>query len=96
LALGILLLKKTYCPFSTKRRTKKMTTVYTKPNCVQCDMTKRLMDKIGVEYNTVDIVENPAELDRLIEMGYRAAPVVVTEDDSWAGFQPDKITALVA
>jgi glutaredoxin-like protein NrdH len=73
-----------------------MTTVYTKPNCVQCDMTKRLMDKIGVEYNTVDIVENPAELDRLIEMGYRAAPVVVTEDDSWSGFQPDKITALAA
>ena len=73
-----------------------MTTVYTKPNCVQCDMTKRLMDKIGVEYNTVDTVENPAELDRLIEMGYRAAPVVVTEDDSWAGFQPDKNTALAA
>jgi glutaredoxin-like protein NrdH len=60
-------------------------------------MTKRLMDKIGVEYTTVDIVENPAELDRLIEMGYRAAPVVVAEDgQSWAGFQPDKITALAA
>ena len=74
-----------------------MTIVYTKPQCVQCDMTKRLMDKIGVEYNTVDIVENPAELDRLIEMGYRAAPVVVTADgQSWAGFQPDKITALAA
>jgi len=73
-----------------------MVTVYTKPNCVQCDMSKRLLDKIGVEYNTVDIVENPAELDKLIEMGYRAAPVVVTEDGSWAGFQPDKITALAA
>ena len=74
-----------------------MTTVYTKPNCVQCDMTKRLMDKIGEEYNTVDIVENPAELDRLIEMGYRAAPVVVTADgESWAGFNPDKIGDLAA
>ena len=73
-----------------------MTTVYTKPNCVQCDMTKRLMDKIGVKYDTVDIVENPAELDRLIAMGYRAAPVVVTDNDSWAGFQPDKITELAA
>jgi len=72
-----------------------MVTVYTKPQCIQCDMTKRLMDKIGVEYTTVDIVENPAELDRLIEMGYRAAPVVVTDDgESFAGFQPDRITAL--
>ena len=75
----------------------KMTTVYTKPQCVQCDMTKRLMDKIGVEYHTVDIIDNPAELDKLIEMGYRAAPVVVTDDvDSWAGFQPDKINELAA
>jgi glutaredoxin-like protein NrdH len=73
-----------------------MTTVYTKPNCVQCDATKRMMDKLGVSYNTVDIVENPAELDRLIEMGYRAAPVVVTDNDSWSGFHPDKITALAA
>jgi len=73
-----------------------MTTVYTKDNCIQCDMTKRLMDKIGVEYETVNISENPAELDKLIELGYRAALVVVTEDGSWAGFQPDKITALAA
>jgi glutaredoxin-like protein NrdH len=74
-----------------------MTTVYTKPNCVQCDMTKRLMDKIGVEYTTVDIVENPAELDKLIEMGYRAAPVVITDEgDAWSGFQPSKIEELAA
>jgi glutaredoxin-like protein NrdH len=60
-------------------------------------MTKRLMDKIGVEYSTIDIVENPEELDKLIAMGYRAAPVVMTEEgESWAGFQPDKITALAA
>jgi len=71
-------------------------TVYTKPSCVQCDATKRMMDKLGVEYTTVDIVENPAELDKLIEMGYRAAPVVVADNESWSGFQPDKITTLVA
>ena len=73
-----------------------MTIVYTKDNCVQCDMTKRLMDKIGVEYETINITQNPEELDKLIELGYRAAPVVVTQDDSWAGFNPDKITALAA
>ena len=72
-----------------------MTVVYTKPQCVQCDMTKRLMDKIGVEYTTVDIVENPEELEKLIAMGYRAAPVVVTPDGtSFAGFQPEKIQAI--
>jgi len=74
-----------------------MTTVYTKNNCVQCDMTKRLMDKIGVEYDTVNISEDADALNKLIEMGYKAAPVVMTDSgDSWAGFQPDKITELAA
>ncbi len=73
-----------------------MTTVYTKPNCVQCDATKRMMDKLGVEYTTIDIAANPEELDKLIQMGYKSAPVVITNDDSWAGFQPDKISDLAA
>jgi len=72
-----------------------MTTVYTKNNCVQCDATKRMMDKLGVEYETINISDNPAELDKLIEMGYRAAPVVVAGDGtSFAGFQPEKIQAI--
>jgi Glutaredoxin-like protein NrdH len=74
-----------------------MTTVYTKPNCVQCNMTKRHMDKIGVEYTTVDITEDPTALDKLIQMGYKAAPVVMTEDgEHWSGFQPEKINELAA
>lgn len=74
-----------------------MTIVYTKPSCVQCDMTKRLMDRIGVEYTTVDISENPEELEKLIALGYRSAPVVIASNgESWAGFQPDKISDLAA
>ena len=74
-----------------------MTTVYTKNNCVQCDMTKRLMDKMGIQYDTINISENADALNKLIELGYRAAPVVMTDSgDSWAGFQPDKIGDLAA
>lgn len=74
-----------------------MTTVYTKPNCVQCNMTKRHMDKIGVKYTTVDIMEDPDALNKLVEMGYKSAPVVMTEDgQTWSGFQPDKINELVS
>lgn len=73
-----------------------MVTVYTKNNCVQCDMTKRLMDKTGIKYDTVNISENEDALNKLIELGYKAAPVVITDNDSWAGFQPDKITELAA
>jgi len=74
-----------------------MVTLYTKDNCVQCVATKKMMDKLGVPYDTVDITDNPEELDKLIALGYRAAPVVITESgESWAGFNPEKITELVA
>jgi len=73
-----------------------MTTVYTKPTCVQCDMTKRFLDKNGVAYNTIDITEDPSALEMILEMGFSSAPVVITNSDSWAGFQPDKLQKLAA
>lgn len=73
-----------------------MTTVYTKPACVQCDMTKRYMDKNGIDYNTVDITQDPDALDMILGMGFSSAPVVISDKGSWAGFQPEKIDTLAA
>ena len=73
-----------------------MTTVYTKPACVQCEQTKKLLDRNGVEYSVVDITKDPEAYDKIIAMGFMAAPVVISGDDSWAGFQPDKINAIAA
>jgi glutaredoxin-like protein NrdH len=73
-----------------------MVTVYTKPNCVQCEATKRHLDKNGISYDTVDISQDISAYDKLIDLGYRAAPVVITDQDSWAGYNPDKIDALTA
>ena len=73
-----------------------MTTVYTKPACVQCDMTKRYMDKNGIAYTTVDITQDPDALEMILGMGFQSAPVVISDKGSWAGFQPDKINLLAA
>ena len=70
-------------------------TVYTKPACVQCDATKRLMDKLNIAYDTVDITVDTEAFDKIVGMGFKAAPVVITDDDAWAGFNPDKINGLV-
>jgi glutaredoxin-like protein NrdH len=72
-----------------------MITVYTKPACVQCEATKRMMDKLSIDYNTVDITLDTEAFDMLISKGYKSAPVVITDNDSWAGFIPDKISGLV-
>ena len=68
-------------------------TVYTKPNCMQCQMTYRALDSAHLEYEVVDITEAPAALEYVTEeLGYRQAPVVgVDDDDHWSGFQPDQI-----
>lgn len=67
--------------------------VYTKPSCVQCDMTKREMRKLGVEF-VEDSIMDPGNLAAAKAMGLMSAPVVVAGDDEWAGFQPDRIKAL--
>ncbi|RBP97969.1 NrdH-redoxin [Bifidobacterium aemilianum] len=70
-------------------------TVFTKPRCPQCEATKRQLTRQGVDFETVDLTENPATLDQLQEAGFRQAPVVITPDASWSGYRPDLIKALV-
>jgi len=72
-----------------------MITVYTKPSCVQCEATKRMMDKLSIEYSTVDISVDTDAFDMIVSKGFKSAPVVITDKDSWAGFNPDKISGLV-
>jgi glutaredoxin-like protein NrdH len=59
-------------------------------------MTKRMLDRIGVEYETVDITEDSAAMEMVLGLGFKSAPVVITDTDSWAGFNPDKINSLAA
>lgn len=69
-------------------------TVYSKPACVQCTATYRALDRLGVDYEIVDISEDADALDRVRGMGYMQVPVVVAGESHWAGFRPDMISAL--
>ncbi|MBM7824399.1 glutaredoxin-like protein NrdH [Arcanobacterium pluranimalium] len=70
-------------------------TVYTKPSCVQCNATKRALDKGGLEYVEVDLTQDEEALATVKALGYQQAPVVFADGDHWAGFRPDKIKALI-
>ncbi|SHF38465.1 ribonucleoside-diphosphate reductase class Ib glutaredoxin subunit [Lampropedia hyalina DSM 16112] len=70
-------------------------TVYSKPSCVQCTATYRALDRQGIAYEVVDLSQDEAALAKVRALGYREAPVVVTEQDHWSGFRPDKISALL-
>ena len=74
-----------------------MVTVYTKNNCQPCRLTKRELTKVGVEFQEVNLDENPALAAELAAEGFLSAPVVKTsEGASWAGFAPAKVRALAA
>ena len=71
-------------------------TVYSKPNCVQCDATYRALAKHGLDYEVVDISQDPEALQTVKAFGYQQAPVVFAQGDHWSGFRPDMINRLSA
>jgi glutaredoxin-like protein NrdH len=68
--------------------------LFTKPSCVQCTATYRALDAKGIEYDVVDLSEDAAALEQVKSLGYLQAPVVITDEDHWSGFRPDKIDEL--
>lgn len=66
-------------------------TVYTKPRCVQCDATMRVLDTRETPYNVVDVSVDNEALEYILELGYKQAPVVVVGEEHWSGFRPDMI-----
>lgn len=71
--------------------------VLSKDNCVQCTATYRELDRNGIEYEVINMSENPAALERAKELGFLQAPVVIPEVGApWSGFDPDRIKALAA
>lgn len=71
-----------------------MVTVYSKPACVQCTATYRALDSKGIEYEIKDLSVDLQALEQVKALGHLQAPVVVTDEDNWSGFRPDKIASL--
>ena len=76
-------------------------TVYSKPRCVQCDATKRWLDKRNIPYNLVDITESPADAAAIKELGFQQAPVVIVStgdpetDLMWSGFEINNLNKYI-
>lgn len=78
-------------------------TVFTADRCVQCNATKRALDKAGLDYTTVDVDSVEGMRDTLADKyNAMALPVVVVTDDEgattdhWSGYRHESIKALSA
>lgn len=70
-------------------------TVYSNPNCVQCDQTKKYLTRKSIAFESKMIADSP-EIQAIIdENKYQSAPVVLLENGvSWSGFRLDKLAGL--
>lgn len=71
-------------------------TVFSKNNCSQCEATKDLMKELNIAFDEINISEKPEYVPQLKNLGFRAAPVVVTPDGAWSGFDEAKVRALAS
>jgi glutaredoxin-like protein NrdH len=69
--------------------------IYTVPDCVQCEMTKKQFDLHGVKYTAINLSSTPEALADIEHLGYASAPVIVAGEVSWSGFKYDRINGLV-
>lgn len=78
-----------------------MLTVYSKPRCMQCEMTKMWLTQNIIPFEVVDVEANPGALELLRHYGFTSLPVVVIDDEfdnpdkAWSGFQIDKLESLM-
>jgi glutaredoxin-like protein NrdH len=68
--------------------------VYTKENCPQCKMTKKVLDDLGIKYVEIDVEDNEIALEHLSDMGFQSLPVVEFGNEAFSGFQPNKLEEL--
>lgn len=75
-------------------------TLFKLPNCSRCDdsynyLTKDMKLVKGVNFDVIDLSENPQALSYVKEKGYRQAPVFFkTNDEHWSGHLPEKLKTI--
>lgn len=72
-----------------------MIKVYSKPNCIKCEMAKRYLTNKGVEFQEIDVLEDNKALASLRDKGYAELPVVDIDGDFHTGFRPDILAKVV-
>jgi glutaredoxin-like protein NrdH len=69
-------------------------TVWELPNCVQCDQTKKQLQKRGIVFTTKRLDKSNKAIEKFRELGLLQAPIVETDTKRWSGFRLEKIKSL--
>lgn len=71
-------------------------TIYSKNNCMQCKMSKKfLLENGATDIEEINLDEHPEQIDYVKSLGFSSAPVIVSGDLAFSGFQPAKLKELL-
>lgn len=74
-----------------------VTVFTTGPTCQMCRVTKIHLKNKGIDFEEVRLDEHPDLAEKVRELGFTTAPVVlVDEDDVWDGYRSEAIDELAA
>ena len=75
---------------------KRQITLYSKPNCMQCNFTKQFFEDNQVPFVIKDVFESEEALEEVKALGFQSLPVIVADGiEPFFGFRPDILEQLV-
>ena len=66
-----------------------MITIYSKPNCMACNFSKKYLEDKGVEFKEINVFEDKEALAMLRDKGIAEMPAVDINGEFHTGFQPN-------
>ena len=69
--------------------------IYTKNQCVQCQMSKNVLNDLGISYTEKNVDTNEKFMDEAKVTGYKSMPIILKDGQVIAsGFIPDVLNQL--
>ena len=64
-------------------------TIYSKPNCMACNFSKKYLEDKGIEFKEINVFEDDKALAMLRDKGFSEMPVIDVNGEFHTGFQPN-------
>lgn len=71
-------------------------TIYSIESCQGCRITMQMLEKAGIEFQSVDLTNRPDLIEQFRAEGLIQAPVLEHQGERTAGFRPDRIRSIVS
>ena len=70
--------------------------LYSQPGCAPCFAARSFLKSRGVAFEYKDVQADPQAFRELMDLGSRSTPTLLVGDEVMIGFDPERLTAMLA